>query len=162
MRWGFKGTQAKSLCEKPRRLLAGTRKRNETVTCARKGTKPGDWRGALLFPEPPTTVKIGFYFLNVLILEITSHHFARAFGVRLRPRSALGTGWRCGELAPRWNALSSTRWQSNALLPPDICSCGGSLRSSRLGRADPPGIQIQKPAGMTASLGITTMPSRIK
>jgi hypothetical protein len=63
--------------------------------------RTGGWRGALLLAEPPASVKISFYFLNVLILEITNHHFARAFGVRLRPRSALTTGWLCGELAPK-------------------------------------------------------------
>src|SRR5882762_5125519 len=29
--------------------------------------------------------------------------------------------------APRWNALSSTRWESNAALPPDICAFGDSF-----------------------------------
>jgi hypothetical protein len=47
--------------------------------------RTGIWRGALLLAEPPTTVKISCYFPNVLILEITSHHFARAFGVRKEP-----------------------------------------------------------------------------
>jgi hypothetical protein len=27
----------------------------------------------------------------------------------------------------RWNALSSTRWESNAALPPDICAFGESF-----------------------------------
>ena len=36
MRRGFKGTQAKFLCENPRRFLTGARKGNETVTYANR------------------------------------------------------------------------------------------------------------------------------
>jgi hypothetical protein len=41
------------------------------------------WSAA--FSRTAQHVKIGCYFLNVLILEIISHHFARAFGLRKEP-----------------------------------------------------------------------------
>ena len=82
--------------------------------------------------EPPTTVKIGFYFLNVLILEIAFRHFARAFGVRsvLPPlfgnwgRSAekwLEGGMRCPQRAGKMNAAlvrdSTERTQPGSATP---------------------------------------------
>src|SRR4030095_162521 len=45
---------------------------------------------------------------------------------------------RASENEQRWNALSSTRWQVSAALPPNIRAFGGSILPSSLGQGDPP------------------------
>ena len=57
--------------------------------------------------------------------------------------------------AMTWDATESS-WSVRLL---DDCAC---LRSTALSKPQTGSAQIQKPAGMTAFFGITTMPSRMK